>query len=98
MEAERVGVDGVEGDMAVSGGEVGGEVEERQRESWLERVDQLKSGAELRRAWKMAGAGGSCRIMTSSTEAEYMASSNATMQAIWLRNLLNKLNFIQPFP
>jgi hypothetical protein len=31
-------------------------------------------------------------------EAEYMASSNATTQAIWLRNLLNELNFIQPFP
>jgi hypothetical protein len=27
-----------------------------------------------------------------------MASSNATMQAIWLRNLLNELNFLQPFP
>src|SRR6266581_151957 len=43
--------------MEVSGGEVSSDGEERQRESWLERADQLKSGAELRRAQKMAGAG-----------------------------------------
>ena len=32
------------------------------------------------------------------TEVEYMASSNATTQAIWLRNLFMELNFIQPLP
>ena len=35
---------------------------------------------------------------TSSTEADYMASSNATTQAIWLQNLFTELNFLQPSP
>ena len=48
----------VEADMEVSGGEVGGDGEERWRESWLERADQAKNGVELRRAQEMAGAGG----------------------------------------
>src|SRR6266705_1611057 len=56
VEEDRGG--GVEADMGVSGGEVGGDGEERRRESWSERVDWAKSGAELRRAWKTAGAGG----------------------------------------
>ena len=34
----------------------------------------------------------------STTEAEYMASSNVMTQAIWLRNLFMELNFIQPSP
>ena len=37
-------------------------------------------------------------VALSSTEAEYMASSNATTQAIWLRSLFTELNFIQPSP
>ena len=37
-------------------------------------------------------------VALSSTEAEYMASSNATTQAIWLWNLFTELNFIQPSP
>ena len=49
---------GVEADMEVSGGEVGGDGEERWRESWPERADRAKSGTELRRAQKMAGARG----------------------------------------
>ena len=36
-------------------------------------------------------------VALSSTEAEYMASSNATTQA-WLRKLFNELNFLQPTP
>ena len=55
--AEEVGVGRVGADMEVSGGEVGGDGEERQRESWLERADWLKSRAGLRRAWKTARAG-----------------------------------------
>src|SRR5271154_4202659 len=34
-------------------------------------------------------------ITLSLMEAEYMASSNATTQAIWLRKLFNELNCIQ---
>ena len=37
-------------------------------------------------------------VTMSTTEAEYMASSNVMTQAIWLRNLFMELNFIQPSP
>ena len=34
-------------------------------------------------------------VATSSTEAEYMANSHATKEAIWLRSLLKLINFKQ---